>query len=153
MKPMGRLHVALFKSEMKGIRVAGSALLPLASAYRWCLRNTTFIAVTGSSGKSTTVMRISVVTVVGDDHIKAHSSHENVAQEKGEIVACLAPDGIAVLNVDDPLVRAMAERTRARTIFHGQSADAKLHAVLRREGCRIPSHCRDCRWFKSAAAA
>jgi UDP-N-acetylmuramoyl-tripeptide--D-alanyl-D-alanine ligase len=72
--------------------------------------------------------QISVVTLVGDDHIKTFASRESIAEEKGKIVACLPPDGVAVLNADDPLVRAMAERTRARILLYGLSEDADLRA-------------------------
>jgi UDP-N-acetylmuramoyl-tripeptide--D-alanyl-D-alanine ligase len=36
--------------------------------------------------------------------------------------------GLAVLNADDPLVRAMAERTRARVVFFGEDEAAEVRA-------------------------
>ncbi len=59
---------------------------------------------------------IAVVTNVGSAHTQFLGSLQAVAREKGEIVRALPPHGLAVLNASDPLVRAMAERTRARVV-------------------------------------
>lgn len=56
----------------------------------------------------------SVVLNVGTAHLGEFGSRQAIAQAKGEIVEALEPDGWAVLNADDPLVTAMAGRTRAR---------------------------------------
>lgn len=53
--------------------------------------------------------RISVVTAVGPQHLERFKTLENVARAKFEIVQALPADGIAVLNVDDPQVRLMAD--------------------------------------------
>ncbi|MBV9023137.1 MAG: UDP-N-acetylmuramoyl-tripeptide--D-alanyl-D-alanine ligase [Streptomycetaceae bacterium] len=75
--------------------------------------------------------RIGVVLNVGAAHIGEFGSREQIARAKGELVEAL-PDatagGIAVLNADDPLVRAMASRTRARTVFFGESDEADVQA-------------------------
>src|SRR3546814_4221680 len=54
--------------------------------------------------------RIGVVTTIGTDHLKAFHSIEAIAEEKAKVIACLPEDGTAVLNADDPLVIAMADR-------------------------------------------
>lgn len=71
---------------------------------------------------------IGVVLNIGTDHYKAFRSKEAVAQEKGRLIEALPEDGVAVLNVDDPFVRAMAGRTRARVVWFGQSSDAEVRA-------------------------
>ncbi|HTW20732.1 MAG TPA: UDP-N-acetylmuramoyl-tripeptide--D-alanyl-D-alanine ligase [Mycobacteriales bacterium] len=74
---------------------------------------------------------IGVVLNVGTAHLGEFGSREVVAAAKGELVEALPPDGVAVLNVDDPLVSGMRSRTAARVIGFGTSADAdvRLDAV------------------------
>lgn len=60
-----------------------------------------------------------VVLNVGTAHIGEFGSKENIARAKGELVEALptaADGGVAILNADDPLVSAMAQRTRARIV-------------------------------------
>lgn len=63
--------------------------------------------------------RVGIVTNVGPVHLELLGSIENIARAKAELPAALPPDGWAVLNGDDPLVRAMAQQTPARTVFYG----------------------------------
>jgi UDP-N-acetylmuramoyl-tripeptide--D-alanyl-D-alanine ligase len=60
---------------------------------------------------------VGIVLNVGAAHAGEFGGREATAQAKGELVASLAADGLAVLNADDPLVAAMAERTKARIVF------------------------------------
>jgi UDP-N-acetylmuramoyl-tripeptide--D-alanyl-D-alanine ligase len=72
--------------------------------------------------------RIGVVLNVGTAHIGVFGGREAIAKAKGELVEALPPDGVAVLNADDPLVRAMAERTQARITWFGRSPSAAVRA-------------------------
>ncbi|MFI0795567.1 UDP-N-acetylmuramoyl-tripeptide--D-alanyl-D-alanine ligase [Micromonospora rubida] len=72
--------------------------------------------------------RISVVLNVGVAHLGEFGSVENIALAKGELVESLPADGLAVLNADDPLVEAMAGRTRARVVRYGEAAHADVRA-------------------------
>ena len=63
---------------------------------------------------------VAVVLNVGHAHIGEFGGIEQVALAKSELVADLAEDGWAVLNADDPLVRAMAGLTRARIAWVGE---------------------------------
>ncbi|MDB1089868.1 UDP-N-acetylmuramoyl-tripeptide--D-alanyl-D-alanine ligase [Streptomyces sp. ACA25] len=75
--------------------------------------------------------RIGVVLNVGTAHIGEFGGREAIAQAKGELVEALptaAEGGVAVLNADDPLVRAMASRTRARVVLFGEAEDAGIRA-------------------------
>ncbi len=72
--------------------------------------------------------QISVVLNVGSAHVGEFGSVEAIAEAKSELVQALAPDGLAVLNGDDQRVRAMRERTDARTVLVGRSADCEVRA-------------------------
>jgi UDP-N-acetylmuramoyl-tripeptide--D-alanyl-D-alanine ligase len=72
--------------------------------------------------------RIGVVLNVGSAHLGEFGSKAAVAQAKGELVAALPADGIAVLNADDPAVAAMAERTAARIVGFGTGPRAEVRA-------------------------
>ncbi|MEU9252352.1 UDP-N-acetylmuramoyl-tripeptide--D-alanyl-D-alanine ligase [Streptomyces sp. NPDC048270] len=76
--------------------------------------------------------RIGLVLNVGTAHIGEFGGREQIAQAKGELVEALpseAEGGVAVLNADDPLVRAMSARTKARTVLFGEADDADVRAT------------------------
>lgn len=60
-----------------------------------------------------------IVTFVGPSHLERLGTLENIANAKAELVEALPESGHAILNGDDPLVRAMSSKTRARTFFYG----------------------------------
>ncbi|HEX4655368.1 MAG TPA: UDP-N-acetylmuramoyl-tripeptide--D-alanyl-D-alanine ligase [Mycobacteriales bacterium] len=70
--------------------------------------------------------RIGLVLNVGTAHLGEFGSREAIAAAKAELVEALPPDGTAVLNADDELVRAMTGRTSARVVLFGASADADV---------------------------
>ena len=74
---------------------------------------------------------IAIVTLVGLEHYSAFRSREAIAQEKGHLVAAVKPEGLAVLNSDDPLVLGMAALTTARTVTFGwaEAADCRILAT------------------------
>jgi UDP-N-acetylmuramoyl-tripeptide--D-alanyl-D-alanine ligase len=72
--------------------------------------------------------RIGVVTLVDKEHLSAFRTAEAVAREKVKLPAALPDGGLAVLNADDPRVRAMATATRARVVLVGRASDADLRA-------------------------
>ncbi|WP_030783858.1 UDP-N-acetylmuramoyl-tripeptide--D-alanyl-D-alanine ligase [Streptomyces sp. NRRL S-920] len=72
--------------------------------------------------------KIGLVLNVGTAHIGEFGGREQIAQAKGELVEALPADGAAVLNADDPLVRAMASRTKARVLLFGEAEDADVRA-------------------------
>lgn len=72
---------------------------------------------------------IGIVTVVGADHRSSLRSLDNTAREKGVLVERVPPDGLVLLNRDDPRVYAMRERSRARVLTYGVGADADYHAA------------------------
>jgi len=70
--------------------------------------------------------QVGVVLNVGSAHLGEFGNQEAIAQAKGELVEALPESGIAILNADDVLVRAMAARTRARVITFGEGASADV---------------------------
>ncbi len=74
--------------------------------------------------------QVGVVTNIGMVHAERAGSQEVIAHGKAELVQALppAPDGIAILNFDDPWVRQMEEKTKARVFFYGLSHEAHLWA-------------------------
>lgn len=72
--------------------------------------------------------RIAVEINVGVAHIGEFGSVDAIAAAKAELVEALPADGTAVLNADDPRVRAMAERTSATVVLAGEAADATVRA-------------------------
>ena len=73
--------------------------------------------------------QIAIVTTIGGDHYKSFRSLEATAKEKGTLVEALPRNGTAILNADDPHVRAMASRTRAKVLTFGVSPDANIRAT------------------------
>ncbi|CAM5372189.1 UDP-N-acetylmuramoyl-tripeptide--D-alanyl-D-alanine ligase [Streptomyces xanthochromogenes] len=71
---------------------------------------------------------IGLVLNVGSAHIGEFGGKEQIALAKGELVESLPESGCAVLNADDPLVRAMASRTKARVLLFGEAVDADVRA-------------------------
>lgn len=72
---------------------------------------------------------IAVVTNVGPSHLERMGSLEAIATAKGELVAAIPASGHIALNADDPRVRAMTARTRARPLLYGLGPDADLRAT------------------------
>ena len=56
--------------------------------------------------------RIGVVTAVQPVHLSRIGSLEAIEAAKGELLEALPPDGTAILNADDPIVRRMGARSR-----------------------------------------
>ena len=72
---------------------------------------------------------VSVVLNVGSAHLGEFGSRAVIGQAKGEIVEALGPDGLAVLNADDPIVAGMAPRSSAPVLTFGSSPAADVRAV------------------------
>ncbi|MCB0100919.1 MAG: UDP-N-acetylmuramoyl-tripeptide--D-alanyl-D-alanine ligase [Anaerolineales bacterium] len=74
--------------------------------------------------------QIGVVTNIGTVHAERAGSQENIFLGKSELVQMLpsAPNGVAILNFDDPWVRKMEEKTHGKVFFYGLSPEADLWA-------------------------
>ena len=72
--------------------------------------------------------RIGVVTNVGYAHIEAFESVDGIAAAKRELIESLPPDGIAVLNADDPRVAAFRAFHSGKLITFGIHRPADVRA-------------------------
>lgn len=72
--------------------------------------------------------QIGVVTNIGTVHAERAGSQEAIARGKSELIQALPADGVAILNFDDPWVRKMEEKAKARVFFYGLSSEADLWA-------------------------
>jgi UDP-N-acetylmuramoyl-tripeptide--D-alanyl-D-alanine ligase len=101
---------------------------------------------TGASGPGTLqpvldVVRptVGVVTLVAIEHRSTFQNAQAVAKEKAKLVEVLPASGLAVLNADDPLVAAMAERTKAKVVTFGKTGADYLITKAR---CDVPEALR-----------
>ena len=110
-----------------------------------------------------------MVTTIAPAHLEGVGSIEGVQKAKGELVEAIPPDGVVVLNADDPLVLALAARARGPVMTYGQAdrADVRLGDVALVEGglgfrlaagpatadVRLPLAGRHNAWHAAAAAA
>jgi UDP-N-acetylmuramoyl-tripeptide--D-alanyl-D-alanine ligase len=71
---------------------------------------------------------IGIVTNVGLAHVETFGSPRRIRRAKAELVRALPPNGLAILNADDPAVRRFASRTAAGIVTFGRSARAMVRA-------------------------
>jgi UDP-N-acetylmuramoyl-tripeptide--D-alanyl-D-alanine ligase len=71
---------------------------------------------------------IGVVLNVGTAHLGEFGSREAIARTKSELPQAVPRSGVAVLNVDDPAVAAMAEVTAARVVRVSRNSQTDVWA-------------------------
>jgi UDP-N-acetylmuramoyl-tripeptide--D-alanyl-D-alanine ligase len=74
--------------------------------------------------------QVGIITNIGTVHAERAGSQAEIVKGKTELVQSLpaAPEGIAILNFDDPLVISMASKTKARIITYGLNDQADVWA-------------------------
>jgi UDP-N-acetylmuramoyl-tripeptide--D-alanyl-D-alanine ligase len=74
--------------------------------------------------------QVGIITRIPDVpvHYSRTPSVDAIAAGKAELIEGLPADGVALLNADDPRVRALASRTKARVVLFGEAEDADLRA-------------------------
>lgn len=73
--------------------------------------------------------KIGVVTTVEAVHTEVMGGLEQIAIAKGELIESLPPDGLAVLNADVALVKAMSKLTSAEILTFGRSGDVRARGI------------------------
>ncbi len=71
---------------------------------------------------------VGVVTNIGTAHIEHLGSRDEIAREKGDLLASLPRNGTAVVNADDPYAAELAGRTQGRVLRFGRGEDADVGA-------------------------
>ena len=73
---------------------------------------------------------IGVITNIGTVHAERAGSKQAIAKGKSELIKALPekPYGTAILNYDDPFVRAMQKDTNANVVFYGINPGADIWA-------------------------
>ena len=74
--------------------------------------------------------RVGVITRIPEKpvHFSRTPSLAAIASGKAELIQSLPADGLALLNGDDPIVRALASRTSARAVLFGEGERNALRA-------------------------
>ena len=72
---------------------------------------------------------VGVLTAIGPEHTEFFGSLESVAHEEGTIIRSLAPDGVAVVNADDPVAMAFTSGFEGSVYTFGESEEATARIV------------------------
>jgi UDP-N-acetylmuramoyl-tripeptide--D-alanyl-D-alanine ligase len=90
--------------------------------------------------------QVGVLNNIGTVHAERAGSQEIIARGKSELVEALppAPEGVAILNYDDPYIRVMNTQTKARVFYYGMTPESDLWADdvigMGLEGIRLRIH-------------
>lgn len=72
--------------------------------------------------------KVGIVTAVQPVHLTYFKTISRIARAKRFLIESLPPDGLALLNFDDPRVKKMANFTQAPVLFYGLSPRANIRA-------------------------
>ena len=72
---------------------------------------------------------VAVITNVGDAHIENLGSRENIFRAKCEIFSSMGPEGLAILNGDDPLLASLRGKLPCGAVFVGRGEGNDYRAV------------------------
>lgn len=89
---------------------------------------------------------IGVITNVGTSHMELLGSQEKIAQAKGELIACMDENSVAILNADDPFVAAMADFAKGKCISYGIQNNAMVkgsNISYKKDGIKFTCKCFD----------
>jgi len=66
---------------------------------------------------------VAIVTNIAITHTQFLKDKEGVAKEKSKLIKVLSKEGVAVLNIEDPIVKSFAQSTNARVRWYGVGSD------------------------------
>lgn len=69
---------------------------------------------------------VGIITNVGKDHLEFFGTPEGVLKENRKLYDRLGPDGISILNLDDPLLKACADTLKGKRVTFALSSDADV---------------------------
>ncbi|MGI6576179.1 MAG: UDP-N-acetylmuramoyl-tripeptide--D-alanyl-D-alanine ligase [bacterium] len=73
--------------------------------------------------------KIGVITNIDVTHLEILGTIENIARAKGELLAEIPPDGVAILNGDDQRQQELAQNFAGKVIFYGFGEDNHFRAI------------------------
>ena len=73
--------------------------------------------------------RAAVFTNLTQDHLDLHGDLARYGEVKARLFAMVPPDGVCVVNADDPAHATMAARSRARVVTYGIESAAEIRAT------------------------
>lgn len=76
-----------------------------------------------------TAYRVGIFTNLSPEHLNFHGTFEAYRNAKGRLFQALSPDGLAVLNADDPASVEFARLTRGRVVTYALDTAADLAAT------------------------
>ena len=85
---------------------------------------------------------LGVITNIGDAHIERLGSRENIFKAKCELLPHIRPDGLLVLNGDDPLLASLKDHAPVPTVFCGQGEGCDYRAQVTGGDGVSHIHCR-----------
>lgn len=71
---------------------------------------------------------IGIITNIAPAHLEGLGSIDGVRDAKGELLARIQEDGVALLNADDPKIRELVPNSPVRTLLFGESPAATIRA-------------------------
>lgn len=71
---------------------------------------------------------LGLITNIGQSHRGRLGSIADIAQAKGELLKSISKEDLVVLNKDDPWLRRISKKTKAKVIFYGIKNEAEVMA-------------------------
>lgn len=93
-------------------------------------RGSFLVAETDESDRSFLLLKptVAIVTNIDDEHMNAYRSRKDLEESFNRFVQSVPFYGVAILCVDDPVVRRIAQECKRRVLTYGFSPDAALRA-------------------------